>query len=341
MLLALIWYKFADLTKKHFLIMLVTVVLAFGSFWFLSVTQGASSYSAVNGSFFFFQDKQTTSTAVELSRRASVEPNLIKTLYYNKFTYWWGIFSHVYLTGFSPQYLFLDQEANGIYSIWGRGELYIFELPLIILGAFYLFTKKRKEFFLILALLLISPLPSALGVGNPTWTSRSGFTLFWLYTFVGAGIYSLSALFKNKKYGYLALFLVVLIYLYGVVGYLSQYYYDWSQTNAKYFSKSTQDLVYTIDAYQKQNKSALVAGATVNTFMHYAFYNDVNPRLIQASINNSPIKFSGVTFQQSCLTKIPKDLIYIATVNCSYEATPSSLIKAYDSPETVWNIYEK
>ena len=340
-LIILTWYNFKLLTKKHFFIILATIVVAFGSFWFLSVAKGGTSYSAVNGSFFFFQDKATTSQAVELERRASQEPNLIKTLYHNKFTYWLRVASTSYLTTFSPQYLFLNQEANGIYSIWGRGELYLFELPLCLLGAFYLFLKKRKEFLLILGLLLISPLPSALGIGNPTWTSRAGFTLFWLCTFVGAGIYYLVTIFKKRNYRYLIFAVIAIFYLYAVVGYLSQYYFDWSRTNAKYFSKSTQDLVCKINVYQAQNKAVVVSGATVNTFMHYAFYNQLDPKLVQENINKIPIKFANITFYDGCLAQIPTDVTYISSANCKYKQKPTSQIKEYDSPEIVWDIYEK
>ncbi|PIY94104.1 MAG: hypothetical protein COY68_03730 [Candidatus Levybacteria bacterium CG_4_10_14_0_8_um_filter_35_23] len=340
LILVLVWYKFKDLSRRDITVIVITTVLAFGLFAYLSVTQGASSYSSPGGNPFFFQDKEKTALTVELERRASNEPQIIKSLYHNKFTYWGRSFTTNYLTAFSPQYLFLDQEASGIYSIWGRGEMYIFELPLLILGFLYLFIKKRKEFYLILILLLISPLPSALGVNTPTWTSRSGFMLFWLYTFVGAGIYYLLILFKKQNYRYLVFTIIALFYLYGVTGYLSQYYYDWSRTNAKYFSKSTKDLVYKIGDYQKEGKKVIVSGAGQNTFLHYAFYNKLDPQLVQKNMNKYPIKFSNFIFYKECLKKIPKNIIYIALVSCEYDATPSAMIKEFNNPVTVWNIYE-
>ena len=338
---ALVWYKFKDLARKDIIIITATIILAFGSFAYLSITQGGSNYSSPGGAPFFFQDKAKTDLNVELERRASDEPNLIKTLYHNKFTYWGRIFTSNYLTAFSPQYLFLNQEANGIYSIWGRGELYIFELVFLVMGLAYLFIKKRKEFYLLLLLLLIAPLPSALGVGEPTWTSRSGFMIFGLYAFTGAGIYSLFTLFKDRRYKFLAIFIIMALYIYGVGGYLFKYYYDWSQTNAKYFSKSTKDLVFKLDDYKRQGKTVVVAGATVNTFMHYAFYDKITPQLVQSNINKSPIKFNNFVLYRECLTSIPNNLVYIASINCKYSATQSAFIKEFDSPETVWNIYEK
>jgi len=340
LILILVWYKFKELGKKHLLIILTTILLTFGSYGFLIITQNAAYYTGNEGSSLFFQDKQRTALSVEMERRASNEPQIIKTLYHNKFTFWFRVFATNYLTGFSPQYLFLNQEASGIYSIWGRGELYIFELPLILIGIVYLFLKKRKEFYLVLMLLLISSLPSALGVGIPTWTSRSAFMVFWLYVFVGAGIFCLLTLPKKQIYKYVIFAIISLFYLYGVMGYIFQYYYDWSRTNAKYFSESTKDLIYKIGDYQKEGKNVFVSGATQNTFLHYAFYNKVDPKIVQENISKIPIKFSNFTLQEECLKEIPKNLVYITVVNCRYNATPSAMIKEPNSSVTVWNIYE-
>ncbi len=347
LMLILIWYKFKELTKKHLFIIIATIILAFGSFGLLAITQNAASYTGPGASQFFFQDKEKTALNVELERRASNKPNFIKTLYHNKFTYWSRIFTTNYLIAFSPQYLFLDQEASGLYSIWGRGELYIFELPLLIIGFIYLFLKKRKEFYLILLLLLISPLPSALGVGGATWTSRSAFMSVWLYVFIGVGIYALLTLTKDKKYKVLCLILISILYIYAVVGYVSQYYFDWSKTNAKYFSRSTKDLVFFIN--NSQGKKIIVAGANVNTFLHFAFYNKIDPQLAQEAIKSNLIRFGNVTFTKDCLIDKSKDPlkvisdneIYIAPLNCKYKTKPSSQIKTYDNVEVVWNIYQK
>ncbi|MEK7573245.1 MAG: glycosyltransferase family 39 protein [Patescibacteria group bacterium] len=347
LLLILTWYKYKELSKKHLLIILSTIILAFGSFGLLSITQNASSYSGAGGNFFFFQDKEKTALVVELERRGSQEPEFVKSFYHNKFTYWIRMFSSNYLAAFSPGYLFLNQEGSGIYSIWERGVLYLFELPLLIIGFIYLFLKKRKEFFFVLFLLLIAPLPSALGVGAPTWTSRSAFMIFGLYIFIGAGIYSMLTLFKKQQYRYFIFLAFVFLYLYSVSGYLFQYYYDWSSTNAKYFSKSTQDLVYFIN--KSKRKDIVVSGATVNTFFHYAFYNKIDPAITHKIINNSQIKYENVVFIQICFIdtdedpykSISQNQIYIAISSCKYKAKPKTQIRVHNGEEIIWNIFEK
>ncbi len=336
----LLWYRFKELGKQKMVMMLLTILISFTSYAYLSVKLDASNYSSAGGAPFFFMDKQGTALTVELERRASDKPQFTETIYHNKVTYWFRTFSTNYLTAYSPQFLFLNQEANSQMSIWGRGEMYIFELPLLILGVFYLFIKRRREFYLISMFLLISPLPSALGVNSPTWMARSGFMIIWLSFFTGTGIYGLSVILKKQIYKYLAYAILVIFYIFSIGGYLSQYYYDWSRTNADAFSKSTKDLISKINDYNKQGKKVIISGATENTFMHYAFYNKLDPRLVQENIGNTPIKFANFTLQEDCLLQIPADVVYISPQSCEHNATPSAEIKAYNGPEVVWSIYE-
>jgi len=347
LMIILIWYKFKELGRKHLAIILATILLAFGSYGFLVVTQNAASYASAGRNALFIQDTQKTSLSVELERRASNEPQIIETLYHNKFTYWGRTFVTNYLTAFSPQYLFLNQEASGIYSIWGRGEMYVFEVVFLFFGLLYLFTKKRKEFYLILLFLLISPLPSALGTNTPTWTSRSAFMVFWLYVFVGGGIYYILTMFKKTNYKYFVFAIIALCYFYGVMGYVFQYYYDWSRTNSKYFSLPTRELIYATNKYVNEGKKVIISGARPVEFLNYAFYNKVDPKIVQSKINKFPIELGSVTFTQECFVKekenlykfIPAGVVYISNALCRYKAKPVFNISTYKNEEVMWNIY--
>jgi 4-amino-4-deoxy-L-arabinose transferase-like glycosyltransferase len=343
----LVWYKFKDLTKRQLVIIVTAVLFIFGSYGYLNITQGAANYS---GNPFFFQDKAATSLSVELERRASNAPNIVKTIYLNKYTYWTKLFSINYLEAFSPQYLFLGAEKDGRFAIWERGELYLLDIPFLILGILLLFTKKRKECLLIFMFLLISPLPSGVAVGTSTWVSRAAFMPFWLAAFIGYGIYSVVNLPKKRLYKYAVLVAILLFYTYSLFGYLTQYYYDWSRTNAKYFSKSTQDLVYFVDRYKNSGKKVIISDADYTTFLFFAFYNKMDIGFVQSEINNNPIKFGNVTLIGNCLVNpsenpekiIPANTVYIATVaHCNYKTKPSAEIRSYDNAETIWNIYEK
>lgn len=346
LLLAISWYKLKDLKQKQFLVFWILTIGAFLFFLFLAKTQGQAQYV---GGQFFFQDINNASLNVELERRASFAPFFIEKVFHNKFTYWIGIFLNNYLNAFSSEYLFLSQETSGIYSVWGRGMLYAIELPFLLLGFCWLLLKNKKALIFITLMLLISPLPSGIGVMGKTYLTRSVFMIPWIYLVIGAGVYFLSIIIKNNKLRYLMFVVISLIYIYSVAGYFVQYYYDWSYYGAKYYSQSTKDLVNYINKEKEERKKIIIGGASQNTVLHYAFYNRINPEIIQDNFKNynGLTKLSNVEFDNKC--EIPDTVdprlhigdnsIYISPVFCNKKIEPDLTINKHDKTEDVWNIF--
>jgi hypothetical protein len=139
------------------------------------------------------------------------------------------------------------------------------------------------------------------------------------------------------------------MYSYSVLGYISQYYYDWSRLNSKYFATTTKDLVYVINKYSQSGKSVIISGARPVTVLHFAFYNKIDANIIQNKINFFPVSFGNITFTKECRIKsgnnpyalISPNTVYISSTLCSYGATPSANIATYGREEVAWNIYFK
>lgn len=71
-----------------------------------------------------------------------------------------------YLSYFSPQFLFTQGPREATYGmIPGRGVLYLFELPFLILAVFFLIKKRKPNFIPILVWLLLASIPAALASG--------------------------------------------------------------------------------------------------------------------------------------------------------------------------------
>ena len=347
-----IWYRRKYLSPKQLILIAFFIVLTFSSFFYLSKFQNASSYG---GKQFFFQDKSAAELSVELERRSSHAPELFKRLYHNKITYWSRIFISQYSYALSPQYLFISQEGNGIFSVWFRGQMYYIEAPLILLGILYLFLKKRRELVLILLLLAIAPLPSGLGAEPITYSIRSSFMLPLLVLLVGAGIYSISYFIDNKRIKIAIYLLLSLAYTYSIVGYLSQYYFDWKIYGSGYYSKSAQDLSVLINKQKIEKQLVVVSPADSMMFLHYAFYNNLSPRFTQSVYKKNPKQIDNVVLNEKCLdftkdsptAKLPDNSTYIISAYCpgiksknGYIWKPSSIIKSTDNSSDEWLIFE-
>jgi len=296
------------------------------------------------GVTFFFEDRNMAATTVELERRASSAPHIIQVLYRNKYSFWARTFVRNYLYAFSPQYLWLDQEGNGIYSIWFRGQFYLIELPLMILGFLYLFIKKRSIWNTITLLTLFTPLASALGPGNPSFTMRSILLLPLLIVYIGTGFVALTDRgIVPKKWYVFVIGIICISYVAHVAGYVSQYYFDWARYGAKYYSYDTYLMTQKVTTEIAAGNNVIVAPANDNTFLHWMIYQHRDPLTIQQSLVSGKRVDGNLTMESLCPTNtirygkllLPPKTVYITNSTCVKNISPSEVLYNLDN-QSAW-----
>lgn len=337
-------FKLKEWKRGQLVAILGFLIFLFGSFIILSKIQNAAQYGAYQ---FFFMDKSTIVNEIELQRRHSYAPTFLKTFYHNKITYITSVAVSNYLYAFSFQYLFLSQESSGIYSMWDRGQMYLVELPLFLMGIFFAFAKYRKQFFLMLSLLLIAPLPSVIGTMPTSYTMRSIYMIPFLYIFTGIGAFYLLKMIKNKTVKNLAILILAMIYLYSVGRYFVQYTYDWKIYNSSYFAKATQDALTYIDNNKTDYKKVLLVGSPKNTFLHYAFMHKLGIQAIQDVMRNKETVYGNINFIEGCLggengvveQLVESGTLYLAPANCHKKSQKKGIIKDALGQDMQYGIY--
>ena len=105
---------------------------------------------------------------IENLRNTSTLP--LKSLIYNKVTYFAVNFGKNYITYFSPKFLFLNGGTQYQFSVPNQGVLYLITLPFFYIGILLVFlqAKKRedKNYKLILFWLILAPIPAAITQDN-------------------------------------------------------------------------------------------------------------------------------------------------------------------------------
>lgn len=143
-----------------------------------------------------------------------------------------------YIRHFSYQFLFekgdIDEPGHFItrFSVRGMGQLYLFQLPFIILGLLFSYKINKKSFLVLVGLLLLYPLGSTLapfadGGGPFAMRSITGVIPFQILTAVGIyGFYKL--LKKDKKKIYIFLVLLTISIVFSCTQYLIRYHKEYS-----------------------------------------------------------------------------------------------------------------
>lgn len=118
-------------------------------------------------SVFGSQNKRYESQA-ELFARAVENNDLLGKIIYNRRIVPIQIFAESYMSHFNPKWLFTNLSSDR-HKVPNLGLLYLFEVPLILIGLLYLFSKQfnHRARMLILLWILFSPFPGAITTDAP------------------------------------------------------------------------------------------------------------------------------------------------------------------------------
>jgi len=94
-------------------------------------------------------------------RGQSTLPYPLPRLIHNKVTYITYYFAKNYLAHFSPDFLFISGAEHRQHHAQGVGELYKIQAPFLLIGLYFLFSRKEKHRWILLAWLLLSFVPVA------------------------------------------------------------------------------------------------------------------------------------------------------------------------------------
>ncbi len=348
----LLWYFRESILKrkKELGIFIFLCILMIGSFHYISKTQNVSRQQ-----IFFWSDMIEPTTTVNKDREQSTAPQFLRKIFSNKPIHLARRARENYLEAFSPEYLFLYGEQSGVSAQYGttqRGVLYIVELPLLIIGLYYLFSKKKSVFWLIFGGLLIAPLPSAF-TGDRSYVIRSIMMLPFLMTFIGAGIYSFMEFALSKRF----------IYRFGLVSglgglycfllslYLYQYYFRYPTYASEAWFYSTKEVTEYLGKNKDKYENVSITYGTPMILPAYGFYNKTDPEKIQyawADFKNR--KFDGINYVDKCIGNaggtddpnnfLPKDSLYIVPYDCYPVVHPAFTIQDRGEVlQTRWKVF--
>ncbi len=212
-------------------------------------------------------------------------PKYICTLTHNKYLALVAKYTANYTSHYSPQLLFISGSPDGEQMVKGRGFLYFFQLPFIIVGIIFM-GKNRKsvQSRIILPWLLIYPLASAStgfetpgrqAIAMPVWEIITATGVFCVLDYLKQ--------WKNWvfKASFIFCFTVILIFQFGK--FVVDYFYIYPQTSGKYFRYGYNNLFSYLKT-QENNYDKIVISNKLDASHQYIFllfYSKVDPKQYQ------------------------------------------------------------
>lgn len=343
------WLRF-HAKRKYFVEIIVVIAISIFS-WLLLMRAN----TALGGTRSFTQevslfDVPMMEKEIIEEIKQSDAPLWVARIFNNKLTYTLRKLRENYLHVFSPQFLFTSGEGDGIYSLWWRGQLYIFELPLLLFGFLYLAALSYAGAWYIAFLILLAPLPAAISSG--IYSMRAFLLSYLLPVVIAGGIlwWYDAARRWSLLLGRFTLTVIVLGYISVVSSYLYQYHFRYPTYGADRWFKADKDLAAIVIVEANRYKETLVAPAGADVVLQYAYHNKIHPRIIQEAIaqeKDEEISLpGGIHFVRSCPygnrpveTFLTSTMIAIVRDSCLETSKPTETIYAPKSMRIFWKIY--
>ncbi len=209
-------------------------------------------------------------------------PILVCQITYNKYSALLKKYVSNYISHYSPQLLFISGSPDGEQMLKGRGFLYFFELPFIVIGIIYL-GKNRKSFQskIILPWLLIYPLASA-STGFETPGRQAIMMPVW-EIITAAGFFSLVFYLEQRKNLIFKKILIVffaLIVAFEFGGFFVDYFYIYPKISGPYFRYGYRELFSYLKNQQNDYDRILISNKldASHQYIFLLFYSKISPK---------------------------------------------------------------
>lgn len=200
----------------------------------------------------------------------------ISKFYYNKPVLIAKTIAANYANAFSSDFLFGRGDVTFRHSLHMVGNLFWVQAILIVLGVIVFIKKKEKVFgdYLMIGLLIISPIPSSLTVDGAYHASRLFLMVFPLVYFSAIGLLSV---FKYKR---IIGWLVVLVMFFEFTYYQYYYWTSYGKESWRWWHFGYKQTIQLVGKYEGNYKKLMLDNTYEPSLIRYLFWNKVDPRLV-------------------------------------------------------------
>lgn len=184
-------------------------------------------------------------------------------------------FKH-FFDNFDPGFLFVHGDGNPKFSIQDVGELYLVELPFLILGIYWLFVKDKRSALLLLAWLIASIIPAATARETPHALRIENSLPTW-QIFIAFGIVYAVSYMKSFRWKRAIIVGIVFLYIVNFSYYMSNYYAHYAKEYSGEWQYGYREAFEFIKPIKNQYTSVVVTESIGRPYAYALFYERFDP----------------------------------------------------------------
>ena len=218
---------------------------------------------------------------IETTNRWMAQDNntLWSRIIHNRRVHFALLFLEHYFHHFEGKFLFISGDGNPKFSLQDVGQLYLFDLPFLLAGVYFLIRRKEKAAFPIFWWLLVAPIPAATARETPhalrildslpTWQI---ITAYGFYIFLES-IRERRSFIKNCL-----LFAVYCLLLTSVFYYLHNYYVHYPTEFSGEWQYGYKETVDTVEELEDNYDRVVMTKNLGRPYIYFLFYKKYFPQ---------------------------------------------------------------
>ncbi len=185
-----------------------------------------------------------------------------------------------YFDFFNPSYLFFSGDGNPRFSLRDNGELFLWELPLLLTGFYLLICQKTKPTFLIIGWFLLAPVAGALARETPhALRSETFIPTYQIISSLGI-VYIMDLLRKiNKKIRRFIMFIFVAIVFLSIYLFLHDYFVHYPISYSYEWQYGYKEAVLEVEKIKNDYDYVAFTESYGRPYIYVLFYGNISPSM--------------------------------------------------------------
>lgn len=245
---------------------------------------------------------------VQLAQQQEMLPLNLQKFFHNKPVVWLQNFTLNYLRAFSPEFLFLQGDPNFRHSIHEMGQMYYYELILLLMGLGVLIKMVSRWKWLILGWLLLAPIPAALTYDGGFHATRNFMMLLPLMVLLSLGANKILNHLKSRPVKYLGLFLS-LLFFFNFIFFLHRYFVHYPMESWRAWHFGFKESFTYIKDNEKDYDKVVINNTYEPSLIRFLFWTRYNPQKFHQNFKGD--NASGFSLEKYYFGKIggPAEII--------------------------------
>jgi 4-amino-4-deoxy-L-arabinose transferase-like glycosyltransferase len=222
---------------------------------------------------------------INQARGSTHLPAPLPLLIHNKVTHYVYVFVGNYLSHFTPDFLFINGAGHKQQHVQGIGELYWIQAPFILVGLYFLFSKKNKWRWLIISWLLLAFIPVSATVDSIPNALRTLLAAIPYQIITALGFLEVFEIFKKMRIIRWTIVVISLFFLaVSFRGYINNYYNIYPVLYSRDWQYGYKQVVNYIKGHYKDYDLIVFSRTYGEPHMFTLFFLNWNP----AGYQNDP-----------------------------------------------------